>query len=330
MRPLLTLLALLVSSAGAHSQTPDADALESLRTDMAPIEFNRLTMSPERTAEYFGGYGLDVLPKSHFFGNFSSNGFTLAAHAFVPENAHSTVIVLHGYLDHTGSHGATIQHLLEDGYAVAAYDQPGHGLSSGRRAGISDFAQYVAVFRDFVDLCRTHMPQPCHVVAHSTGATILVDFLLTSENDELGEVVLIAPLVHSATWRVSTAVTSLLGRFVDELPRVFRNNTSDKDYADFVRSDPLQPRRAAVDWFEALIAWNERVEDYAPDDRSITIIQGDEDSVVDWQYNLELLDRLFPGATIEVIEGGRHQLLNEARDIRSQVLQLVDEALVSR
>jgi len=330
MRSLLTLATLLILSHDAFGQTPDAESLDSLREEISPIDFTQLTMSPERTRDYFGWYGLDVVPKAHYFGSFRSNGFTLAAHALVPEGAHSTVIVLHGYLDHTGSHGATIRHLLEQGYAVAAYDQPGHGLSSGRRASIEDFADYVAVFDDFEKLCRAHMPQPCHVLAHSTGASIVADRLLQGEPDELGEIVLVAPLVRSAKWAVSKTMASVFAPFIDDFPRIFRHNTSDEAYAEFVKRDPLQPRQAAIDWFEALVEWNKQLSNHEPSNRSITIIQGDEDSTVDWKFNIELLAGLFTEARIEIITDGRHQLLNESVAVRSEVLAIVDEVLARR
>jgi len=40
-------------------------------------------------------------------------------HAVVLEAAQSTVIVLHGYLDQTGSHTVTIGHFPQQGYFVA-------------------------------------------------------------------------------------------------------------------------------------------------------------------------------------------------------------------
>ena len=44
-----------------------------------------------------------------------------------------TVLICHGYFDYVGLYRHLIAHVLELGYAVLAYDLPGHGLSSGPR-----------------------------------------------------------------------------------------------------------------------------------------------------------------------------------------------------
>lgn len=315
---------------GDGAEFPTANGLASLRASLRPIDFQRVSVDPQLTAKYFRWYGLDLVPGGHVFGSFRSGGYTLAAHAFRPQAPRATVILMHGYLDHTGSHGTTIAHLLAQGYAVATYDQPGHGLSSGRRASIEDFQQYTDIFRDFLTLCRAHMPIPCHAIAHSTGASILIDYLLSGNGDDLGRVVLVAPLLHSAQWGASTTLAPLLGAFTDDLPRVFRDNTSDKSYGEFLRRDPLQPRHTSLEWFDALVAWNERIERYPPSPRPVAMIQGDEDTVVDWRYNLALLRTRFPQARVEMIPGGRHQLLNEAPALREKILRVVDEELSVR
>ena len=86
---------------------------------------------------YFEHYGLDFPGVSHTFGRLESRGRRLAGHVFLPDEPRGTVVVLHGYLDHVGVHSRLIRFLLGTGHAVAAYDMPGHGLSSGRRASTS-------------------------------------------------------------------------------------------------------------------------------------------------------------------------------------------------
>ena len=312
---------------GNGAQLPGADALASLKANLRPIDFQRVSVDPGLTDRYFRGYGLDLAPGGHTFGTFDSSGYTLAAHAFRPPAPRATVILMHGYLDHAGSHATTIAHLLARGYAVAAYDQPGHGLSSGQRASIGDFQDYTRIFRDFLALCRTHMPRPCHVLAHSTGASVVIDYLLSGKGDDLGQVVLVSPLVHSAQWGTSTTLAPLLEPFVDNVPRVFRDNTSDKRYAEFLRRDPLQHRSTSLEWFDALVEWNRRIESYPLNPRPVAIVQGDQDSVVDWRYNLAFLRTRFPMARVEMIAGGRHQLLNEAPAMRAEVLRIVDDEL---
>ncbi|MDH3638813.1 MAG: alpha/beta hydrolase [Gammaproteobacteria bacterium] len=314
----------------APSRASVTDAFAMLREDLPPLDFERTGDHSSAVAAYFDFYGLDAAQHEHFFGTFRSGQHVLAAHAYRPEAARATVLVMHGFLDHTGTLGSTIQHLLAQGFAVAAFDQPGHGLSSGPRADIGDFADYARVFEDFLRLCRAHMSPPYHVLAHSTGAAIVINHLLSQRDDKFEQVMLIAPLVRSAHWELSTAVSPVVDTFVDQVPRIFRDNSSDEAFLEFVRQDPLQARQTSLNWFSALVDWNQRIQRYPTSERAIVIVQGDADSVVDWEYNLKFLEVKFPNGWVEIIVGGGHQLLNEAPTLRAQVLEIVDTALDSR
>ena len=54
--------------------------------------------------EYFHFYGLDLANEviEHRFGTFKSGEFTLCGHIFRPKEYKATVIILHGYLNHSG------------------------------------------------------------------------------------------------------------------------------------------------------------------------------------------------------------------------------------
>lgn len=334
LRLLVVAIGLCLTWVGTVAGTRTSEAvpmtveeLTRLRESLPPMDFENPQPPSPAAAAYFDFYGLNPPGAEHLFGTFRAGPYVLAAHAFRPEAPRGTVMVLHGFFDHTGTISFAIRHLLALGFAVAAFDLPGHGLSSGPRADIADFADYAGALDEFLRLCRAHMPPPCHAVAHSTGAAILATRLLTHRDEDLGQVVMVAPLVRSAHWGLSTRTARLLNVIVDDVPRVFRENTSDESFADFVRKDPLQAGRASLTWVQALVEWNERVSQYPSSPRPILIIQGDEDTVVDWEYNLDFLRTKFPRARVEMIPGGRHQLLGERPDIRKRVLRIVGEAL---
>ncbi|MDH3414192.1 MAG: alpha/beta hydrolase, partial [Gammaproteobacteria bacterium] len=183
--------------------------MSRLRDSLPPLDFENPARASPDAAAYLDYYGLNVPGVKHAFGTFRSGSHVLAAHAFRPAEARATVIVVHGYFDHSGTLSFAIRHLLEQGFAVAAFDLPGHGLSSGPRADIEDFQEYATAFGDLLSLCRAHMPPPCHVVAHSTGAAAVITRLLMRGDDGLGKVVLVAPLIRSAHWDVSTLAARL-------------------------------------------------------------------------------------------------------------------------
>ncbi len=333
----IALLACALAQAPAALQADEAPNLATfddatlarLRASLRPIVFDGVDDRSALLDVYRGYYGLPTDGVLHEIGTFRSGGHVIAAQTFAPPAPRGTVVLMHGLFDHTGTLAATVRHLVELGFAVAAYDQPGHGLSSGRPASISDFAVYDEVLDTFLGMLRTHMPGPYHGVAHSTGAAVLTTRLLGHDDPDIERVVLVAPLVRSAHWEGSTLAASWLEPYIDDVPRVFRDNTSDEAFMEAVRQDPLQARSASLDWIMALVEWNERVARYPPSTRPIVVIQGDEDDVIDWEYNLEFLAARFPKARIEMIPDGRHQLLGESKALRARTMALVDEALTA-
>ncbi len=303
--------------------------LDKLRENLPPLNFKDPAPASKEILTYFDFYGLNAGKHEHYFGTFKSGNYVLAAHLFRPKISHGTVVLMHGFLDHVGTLSSTIRHLLQQGFAVATYDQPGHGLSSGPRASIDDFADYASIFDDFLRIIDTHMPPPYHSVAHSTGAAIVADHLLTHEDGELEQVILVAPLVRSAFWHLSTFFTPVADVFTDDVPRVFQDNSSDEQFLEFVRQDPLQPHHTSLTWFNALVDWNERIQSYPPNPRPLIIIQGNGDTIVDWEYNLEFLVTKFPNAQTVIIDDGQHQLLNEGPALRAKVLGVIDETLAA-
>lgn len=328
------LLALWLTSAGCRApelaHPPELGAaLDQLRCERGALDLELpVPPSPELTT-YLDHYGLQFTDTEHHFGFFEVLGQSLAAHVFRPRAARGTVFLMHGYYDHAGLLGELIGQLLIEGYAVAVYDQPGHGLSSGQPAWIDDFSTYTLVLTEFLARFHAQLPPPYHIVAHSMGAAVVTDALLSDMTLDFATVVLVAPLVRSRHWTSSRLGAALANPFVDSVPRVFRASSSDQAYLEFVRSDPLQAHAVPLDWFEALVEWSAEIEERPAYLRPVKILQGTADVIVDWRYNLELLARKFPGVEINLLTGARHQLLNEAPAIRQRVFARIGELLES-
>lgn len=92
--------------------------------------------------------------------------------------------------------------------------------------------------------------------ADKAPGAILLDYLLHGgERPELGETILLAPLVRPRAWGWSKLSYRLLSPFVDSIPRRFSENSSDPQFLDFLREhDPLQPRTLPTAWVGALTA----------------------------------------------------------------------------
>ncbi len=310
--------------------SPIVSRLKKVKEGMEPLNFKTVSSPSEHELEYFRYYGLDFQGCEHIFGTFSSSDKVLAAHLFKPKLARGTVILLHGYCDHAGVWKHVIKKMLQGRYTVALYDQPGHGLSSGSRAAIDNFSEYVSVLEDFLRLCQMNLPDPYHLAAHSMGGAVALDYLLKVDQPTVDKVALIAPLVHSSYWNISRFGHALGKHFSDSVPRVFQNTSSDKEFLEFTESDPLQARRVPMKWFDALVQWNKRVADCEPSTLPIKVIQGTKDTTVDWKYNMKLIKQKFPNADIVIIENGGHHLINETLPMRTEVIELIADYFEGR
>ena len=321
-------LSLCVASAGRAASPRAVYPVEQVKKELAPLSFESTSSYPPATRQYFKYYGLNVDGAQHCFGTFESGDYELAAHVFKPRQSKGSVILLHGYYDHSGILKNLIRSLVKQGYTVALYDQPGHGLSSGAGASIEDFSEYVSILEAFLRICRGNLRGPFHLVAHSMGCTVATDYLLTTKSDPLDRVVFLSPLVHSAAWKVSGWGHSLAGSTVDHVPRVFRKqNSSDKEFIKFMKDDPLQTRHVPMKWVNALREWNCKAAEYGTSEKRIKIIQGTRDTVVDRKYSTEFIKRKFRNTDTTLIQEGGHQLINESPPMRANVLNLINDYL---
>lgn len=300
-----------------------------LRTSLAPLAA-RQPLSAQ-ALDYQRFYGLD-LPAQSWLGAFSVAGFDLVGQVWLPDAPVATLFLLHGYYDHMGLYRHVIGWALQQGFAVIGCDLPGHGLSSGERASIADFAVYQQVLDAlFEQAPRLDLPRPWHLCGQSTGGAIVVDHLLHcgEQSPADGQVILLAPLVRPRAWHWSKLSYRVLRHFVDGIERRFSANTNDPAFLAFLEADPLQPRRLPTAWVGALMAWIKRIEAAPHSRRRPLIVQGEADGTVDWPYNLRVLKEKFDEPQILLLPEARHHLANELPDIRQRYFNFLDQRLLT-
>jgi alpha-beta hydrolase superfamily lysophospholipase len=277
---------------------------------------------------YLDFYGLKLTAVGYEFVPFKSDGFELAGHIFRPANYKATVIVIHGYTAHCGLLSKLIKYLVGCGFAVCCFDLPGHGLSSGERTSINNFSQYSDCLADFINVIRPYVKAPCHLIGHSTGGAIVMDYLFAGREDCFGKVVLAAPLVRCDRWKMSKLGFVICRHFCQRLPRIYRKISSDKEFLKFLKyHDSLSGRDFSLKWVKAMFEWNERYAKAKHIERPILIIQGTKDNIVDWRYNVPIIMSKFRDCDVELIENARHELFNESQQYRDEVFSIIKEYL---
>lgn len=303
---------------------PAAFHPDLLRTSLAPLGARQPLSAHAQHYQRF--YGLDV-PVHSWLGSFPVAGFEVVGQVWSPLQPKATLFLLHGYYDHMGLYRHVIAWALKHGFVVISCDLPGHGLSSGERASIDDFAVYQQVLDALFEQARAlRLPHPWHLCGQSTGGAIAVDHLLhQAEHSPVdGEVILLAPLVRPCAWGWSKFSYQVLRHFVNGIERRFSDNTNDPAFLAFLQADPLQPRRLPTAWVGALIAWIKRIEAAPCSARHPVIVQGENDGTVDWPYNLAVLKAKFDTPRVLMLPGARHHLANELPAIRQRYFDFLD------
>lgn len=300
---------------------------------MQPFNFDNITQqSSAEVAEYLRFYQLDNLPGQHSIGWILCDARKLAVQCWQPASPVGTVLVVHGYYDHVGLYGHLIRFFLEQGYAVLAFDLPGHGLSDGESAAIDSFDEYGAAIHAVITACKSHLPTLWVGCGQSTGCAALLNFLMSGHRHPLQKLILLAPLLRPHAWANSGRwAYFFLHRIIKKLPRQFHDNSHDASFVAFCRNtDPLQSRWLMVNWISAMKNWLDRFDAQPTLAISSLMVQGEQDATVDWRYNIPHIQNKLPEAELHYLSEARHHLANESADIRARLWQILISYLAAQ
>lgn len=319
----------------------------NLRESLAEMDFHGPTLneveSEDRTLldKYVAHYGLSFPGQdiTHRIGKFTvaadeSSEFTIACQYFrLPRQREmGTAFLLHGYFDHTGLFVHLIRHCIECGYSVVIFDQPGHGLSSGPVASIDSFARYVSVLNTCLELAdQQQLPQPWQLIGQSTGCAVIMDGIQSQASPLLSRIenfILLAPLLRPHRWAQLRFLFFLLRHFLKSIPRGFPENSHDQEFLNFLsHHDALQSRIVAVDWLASMHRYQKAFLAADPQPVELHIIQGSDDTTVDWKYNLSKIGEKFPQAKTTMVTDARHHMVNESVEYRERIFGTISEIL---
>lgn len=290
--------------------------LDQLRLQLPA--FGRAGAAPVNFFRYLEFYGLDfVRARSrlvHRAGTIGSGDFQLLAHQWLQPGARQNLLLVHGYFDHSGIYNKLIGWALDAGCNVLIFDLPGHGLSTGARACIDDFAHYGKAVSDV--LAAAQLPDlPLCAIGQSTGCAALME-LARQHSWPFRRTAFLAPLVRPAGWLAVRVGQTLLSPFTESVGRKFNQNSSDLHFLDFIRRDPLQCHRVSMHWIGALKRWLKSMEIADLGVGPVLVVQGEQDGTVKWRYNVKAVAELFPHSEFYYLPQAGHQLANESALIR--------------
>lgn len=264
-------------------------------------------------------------------------------HWSTAHKAQGTIVIVHGYLDHSGLYGRLVEWGLRQRYNVLCIDLPGHGLSSGTAASIKHFDTYTDVLEHILLTNQKTLQQPLIAVGQSTGCAVIANSLLPKRqlkwqqkkshekqfepsitdshtaHSQFQQVIFLAPLVRSTYWHSLRYLYFLLKPAITSLRRKFVDSSHDPKFNHFLQyDDPLQAKDISLAWLGAMDEWCNTCKEISSNhpstyhNTSVSIIQGTDDTTVDWHYNVNVLSHIFSNSHVYYVDGAKHHLVNES------------------
>ena len=143
------------------------------------------------------------------------------------------VVLVHGLGEHAGRYDHVAQWLNAQGFLVRAYDQYGHGESSGPRGGLPADDRLLVDLADVVESTRLRLPKglPLIALGHSMGGLVAARFV--SLNPTLADgLVLSSPALDPGLNAVQKLLLAVVPRLA---PNLLVGNGLN---ADFISHDP--------------------------------------------------------------------------------------------
>ncbi len=270
----------------------------------------------------------------------------------------ATVMIVHGFGEHSGRYRPLAMYLINNNYAVYAYDQRGHGKSGGPRAYINAWEEYVTDLERAVDrVLESSGELPLFILAHSLGGLVLASYLVkhkarvnrgttnppitpyTDDESPPPNIPIAGVIFSSSLLRMPTNVSPLLlalSGLVNSLRpkmqtiKVDPSTLSKDEYeVDKYNADPLvyhggMPVRTGVEIRQAVEALqSQMIEIEVP----FYVFHGSEDQLTDPKgsellyYTARAMDK-----THKVYYGGYHEMLNapEKKIVMADILAWLD------
>lgn len=189
----------------------------------------------------------------------SDDGLNLYYQHWIPDAPKGLLVFVHDLGDHIGRQGHFVKHFVDANYAVALYDQRGHGKSEGRKGDAKQFAEFVCDLSSFIHFSRNAVPPetPLYLVGAGVGGQFIINLLVPAWHAVSwggsnpgridGFVTLsasIIPVTRSSKWR--TKLNERLVRFFPTLRVSTEVNPYDRVTnaiaAESFQNDPLVSR----------------------------------------------------------------------------------------
>lgn len=252
---------------------------------------------------------------------------------WIPERACATVVLVHGFGEHSGRYEHVGRWLAQRDYAVHTYDHRGHGRSGGRRCHVDRFDDYLDDLAAVLDRVRADAPaQPLFLVGHSMGGLVVATFARERRPSASGIVLSGAALAlpeGNSRIRIARWIRAILPRLRLPAGLDLDGLASDPRVLEVYLADPLVERKMTASLAVELLAAVERTGSGGADvGLPLLVLHGADDSICP-PVGSERFAAAAPAARFIRYPGLRHEIFNEPRwqEVLADVAEFFDARL---
>jgi acylglycerol lipase len=256
----------------------------------------------------------------------TADGEQLFTQAWLPdEPGRGTIIIAHGYAEHSGRYKHVAEYFVHQGYAVYSFDQRGHGQSRGKQFGY--FERFEALdddLRRYVEWVRTQEKMgPLFLIGHSMGAMLSLYYTIRRQAMLKG---LVLSGTHLVRDQEASGPERLIARLLSQIaPRTgvkkLDSSTISKDeqIVKAYDSDPNVYRgkiraRVGAEWIAATQYILSNVQRIT---LPVLILHGEADRLVSPSTSQAIYDRIGShDKSLKFYDGLYHEIFNEPEKAR--------------
>lgn len=249
----------------------------------------------------------------------TKDGLSIFYRSWQTKNPKATIMISHGYAEHSGRYDDFANFLVKNGFSIFALDHRGHGKSGGEAAHVDSFSQYVDDLHKFRQLVQEQISNPLYLLGHSMGGVIAGLYAIKFQSNLAG-LILSSPYLKNAVKvpAIKLALAGLIAKVTPKLvvvPPLDANLVShDQEIVEKYKNDPLNYTEGtkARMGSELINAGPMVLKDAGRINLPTLLLYGDDDKIADPEGSKELFEKL--GAkdkTLSGYKGYYHEILNE-------------------
>ena len=262
-----------------------------------------------------------------------ASGGLLFRRGWIPERARASVLIVHGFAEHSGRYDHVGQWLAARGFATHSYDHRGHGRSAGRRCHVERFDEYLDDLAIVLEQIRAERPEaPAFLIGHSMGGLVVATFARERKPGVCGVVLSGAALAlpeGNSRIRIARLMRAILPRMRLDAGLDLQGLSTDARVIEAYLADPLVEGRMTASLAAELLGAVERT---SPNGSQIAlpilVLHGGDDPICPPDGSERFAAAARAGRFVRY-PGLRHEIFNEPshREVLDDVVAFLDEQL---